>query len=122
MQPKDVDLDITEPPSKMPSPKPQLMMPESTSELDVVGDPTDGLDNVDTGLQLDTTMEDVGDLDDLEKKDDGGTEGLELDISDLGPDGLQLEGAHDLSQLDGPDGLIGGSLMDDSGDPFAEVP
>lgn len=112
-QQKDVDLDTNqdEPPSKMPSPKPQLMMAESTSELDI-REPSEGLE---TTLKLDATMDDAED----EKKDDG-TDGLELDISGLGPDGLQLEGAHDLSQLDGPDGLIGGSLMDESGDPFGE--
>jgi hypothetical protein len=58
--------------------------------------------------------------------DDGTGEGkvdddLQLDISGLGPDGLPIESAHDLSQLTPSDALVGGVMMDQSGDPFAET-
>lgn len=46
-------------------------------------------------------------------------EGL-MDISTLAPDGLGLEGSHDLTQMDEADALLGGPLqMDESDDPFA---
>ncbi|PPQ65781.1 hypothetical protein CVT24_011998 [Panaeolus cyanescens] len=104
-QPKEVieDTNPDEPPSKVPSPKPELRLPQPED--------TDN-DSGDMLKQLDTNMDDLDD----DKQDD-----LELNISGLGPDGLQLEGAHDLSQLDGTDGLIGGSLMDESTDPFADT-
>lgn len=99
------DTNQDDPPSKVPSPKPEpelrLAQPDETDH-----------DNSDMLKELDTTM------DDMEEDKQGD---LELNISGLGPDGLQLEGAHDLSQLDGPDGLIGGSLMDESTDPFADT-
>jgi len=44
--------------------------------------------------------------------------GMQLDMSGLGPDGLELEGAHDMSQLDGDDALMGGPMMDSTMDPF----
>ena len=43
---------------------------------------------------------------------------VSLDMSSLGPDGTQFEGAQDLSQLQGPDLLLGGTAMDESDDPF----
>ncbi|KIM47815.1 hypothetical protein M413DRAFT_210231 [Hebeloma cylindrosporum] len=101
----DMDTNLDDPPSKVPSPKPQLMMLQSTVD-DETQDPT----------ELDSSLKPIG-----SDKEGPGVEGLELDISGLGPDGLQLEDAHDLSQLDGPDGLIGGPLMEDSIDPFADT-
>ncbi|KAH9486562.1 hypothetical protein JR316_0000627 [Psilocybe cubensis] len=111
---KDVDMETNQddPPSKVPSPKPQLMMQSGVD--DEPQDPTDGLDSTLKPLEIPMDDED-------ENGNQTGVEGLELDISNLGPDGLQLEGSHDLSQLDGPDGLIGGSLMDDSIDPFTDT-
>lgn len=107
--PADMDATQDEPPSKVPSPKPQLMVQSSTE--DESRDQSEGLD---ASLKPIEGNMDVGD----EQK---GVDGLELDISGLGPDGLQLENAHDLSQLEGPDGLMGGPLMDDSVDPFSEA-
>lgn len=43
-----------------------------------------------------------------------------VDMSALGPDGMAFEGAHDLTQIEGGDDLLGGSVMDSSGDPFTE--
>lgn len=96
-------------PSKPPSPKPQLSMPlEPSIEL-----AEDTGETLDVSLKpLDTSMEDVGD-----KPEDV----IELDISNLGPDGLRLEGADDLSQMDASDALMGGALMDETGDPFAST-
>ncbi|KAG6866070.1 hypothetical protein C0991_009167 [Blastosporella zonata] len=94
--------------SKPPSPKPQLSMSlQDNSELE-----TDALDaslkpmdsDLEVGLGLGAQVI-SGD-------------GMELDMSGLGPDGLGLEGSHDLSQLDGVDALVGGQIMDDSTDPF----
>jgi hypothetical protein len=107
-QPKDLadmDTNLDDPPSKLPSPKPQLMMVQSSVD-DETQDPT----------ELDVSLKPVND-----DKEGHGVEGLELDMSGLGSDGLQLENTHDLSQLDGPDGLIGGSLMEGSIDPFADT-
>lgn len=102
-----------DPPSKVPSPKPQLMMLETSNDDD----------NQSTTEVLDASLKPLegglGVVDDNGKE--GIPEDLELDISVLGPDGLQLESAHDLSQLDGPDGLIGGPLMDESADPFVGI-
>jgi len=102
----DMDQNVDDPPSKLSSPKPQLrIMSSSLSGIET----RDSVDGLDASLKLDA------DMDDIDKK---ANDDLELDISGLGPDGLQLESAHDLSQLGGPDGLMGGSLMDDSIDPF----
>lgn len=109
---KEADLDTNQDdlPSKVPSPKPELMM-LGTSLADI---PQTNID------ELEQTLKPLEDnLDDGDVNNKPLVEGLELDISGLGPDGLQLENTHDLSQIDGPDGLIGGSLMDESIDPFA---
>ncbi|TFK36902.1 hypothetical protein BDQ12DRAFT_686062 [Crucibulum laeve] len=99
--------------SKPSSPKPQLSMSLQPSML-AGAEESDALD---ASLKpLDTDMDGV----DAAKKDGSG-DGIELDISALGPDGLGLESSHDLSQLDGPDALIGGAMMDQSTDPFAET-
>ncbi|KAG2023020.1 hypothetical protein CC2G_000725 [Coprinopsis cinerea AmutBmut pab1-1] len=97
-----------ETPSKAPSPKPQLSM--TTAE-----DPPQGSE-LDPSLKpMDVNMDDG-------EEGEGKKEGkLELNMTGLGPDGLPLEGSHDLSQLDPADSLVGGNLMDQSGDPFAEV-
>jgi hypothetical protein len=96
-------------PSEMPpSPKPQLTLIQSSSELDVT---VEGLTH-DPALDLDASMGGVGVGDDDKK-------GLELDISGLGPDGLQMGSADDLSQLDPQDALLGGPLMAEGGDLFA---
>ncbi|KAF5384846.1 hypothetical protein D9615_001353 [Tricholomella constricta] len=99
--------------SKPPSPKPQLSISlQNTSDLSV----DRAGDALDASLKpLDESM-DVG-MDLVEKTTPG--DGIELDISALGPDGLGLEGSHNLSQMEGADALIGGQVMDQSVDPFA---
>lgn len=62
------------------------------------------------GLDLDTSM-----------NVEGG-DGLDLDLSGLGPDGEAFESAHDLSQMEAEDALLGGNIMDASMDPFAQEP
>ncbi|KAF7337674.1 hypothetical protein MSAN_02240900 [Mycena sanguinolenta] len=95
--------------SKPASPKPQLSMGLQPSEE--LGDDA----ALDESLKaMESNMnEGVGvGLDD----GDGGL----MDISSLAPDGLALEGSHDLSQMDASDALLGGPLqMDESEDPFA---
>lgn len=98
-QQKEVEMD-DRPLEIPPSPKPQLTLTQSSSVSELNHDPALGLDAMDTGV-----------VDD--KK------GLELDISGLGPDGLQLGEMHDLSQLTAQDSLLGDPLMDGDGDPFA---
>jgi len=95
--------------SKLSSPKPELSMSlQPPSELvEETGD------TLDASLKpLDTNMEDV---------DDKPEDAIELDISALGPDGLQIEGADDLSQIDASDALMGGPLMDEAVDPFGSA-
>lgn len=80
-------------------------------------------DVLDASLKpLDTTMDAVVDV--------GGQmvpEGVdvsdivnEMDMSALGPDGITFENTHDLTQMEGEDALLGGTMMDSSIDPFAE--
>lgn len=95
-----------------PSPKPHLTLTQSNSELDVTVNDVVGLSN-EPPLNLDADMG-VENLDE--------NKGLQLDISGLGADGLSLEGAHDLSQLNPEDGLLGGPLMDETTDPFVAPP
>ena len=48
---------------------------------------------------------------------------MSLDMTGMGPDGEQFEGAQDVSQLQPTDALLGGPLMDDAmGDPFSVPP
>ncbi|KAF7302971.1 hypothetical protein MKEN_01259800 [Mycena kentingensis (nom. inval.)] len=92
--------------SKPPSPKPQLVMhdDESRDALDASLNNMEG--NMDAGVGVGL---------------DADTGGL-MDISSLAPDGLGLESAHDLSQMDPGDALLGGPLqMDESADPFAQT-
>ncbi|KAG6862177.1 hypothetical protein C0995_004259 [Termitomyces sp. Mi166 len=95
--------------SKPPSPKPQLSMtlqdgPELEGDtLDASLKPMDEDMSVGLGLGNQSISGD----------------GMELNMSGLGPDGLGLESSHNLSQLGGVDGLVGGQVMDDSTDPFA---
>ena len=48
---------------------------------------------------------------------------MSLDMTGIGPDGEQFEGAQDMSQLQPTDALLGGPLMDEAmGDPFSVPP
>lgn len=100
--------------SKPPSPQPQLSMSLQTSSelsIDLPGNTLDAsLDLLDT----DMSGIDVG----VALGDKVGI--VELDMSSLGPDGLGLEGTHDLSQMEETDLLIGGPMMPETSDPFAE--
>uniref|UniRef100_A0A0W0FG94 Uncharacterized protein n=1 Tax=Moniliophthora roreri TaxID=221103 RepID=A0A0W0FG94_MONRR len=104
-EPEQDDVDV----SKPPSPKPQLTM--SSSVDDNMNNDNDTL--VDSSLK--PPVDDMeGDLDPKMT----GEEGMELNIAGLGPDGLPLEGQHDLSQMDAADTLLGGPMMDTTMDPF----
>ncbi|KAJ7293093.1 hypothetical protein C8J57DRAFT_1268109 [Mycena rebaudengoi] len=106
-----------EAPSKPASPKPQLSMGLQPSS-DLIHE-SENNDELDASLKvIDTNMEEEVGVGEVTLDTDGG---LELDISSLGPDGLGLETAHDLTQLDADDALLGGPLqMDESLDPFGE--
>jgi len=46
---------------------------------------------------------------------------LDIDMSTIGPDGLPIESStHELVQVETEDALLGGPMMDNSLDPFAE--
>lgn len=47
---------------------------------------------------------------------------LDLDMSQLGPDGTQFEETGDLSQLQAADSLLGADAMNTSDDPFQSAP
>jgi hypothetical protein len=112
--------------SKAPSPQPQLTMPTEDSAQDS-GELAGGLQLEDSLKPVDVNMDDLeGPVDDNDNNDglgdkDGGPQ-LELDMTGMGPDGLQLEGAHDLAQVDADDAIAGPTEMDESEDPFAPAP
>lgn len=102
-------------PSKPASPKPQLSMTLAGADEDVnVGGDTD---------TLDAALKPVVDAE-MHSMDGtkGGVDidtGVELDMSALAPDGLDLDGTT-LAQMDPSDGLVGGPLLDQTGDPFGQ--
>jgi hypothetical protein len=100
--------------SKPPSPLPQLSMSLQTSSELSIDRPGDTLDASLNPLDTDMADIDVG----VALGDKDGI--VELDMSGLGPDGLGLESSHDLSQMEESDALIGGPLMPETDDPFAE--
>ncbi|KAG6867914.1 hypothetical protein C0993_009544 [Termitomyces sp. T159_Od127] len=96
--------------SKPPSPKPQLSMTlQDGTELD--GDPLDA--------SLKAMDEDMSVGLGLDNQNMSG-DGMELDMSGLGPDGLGLESSHNLSQLEAVDALVGRQVIDATTDPFAQ--
>jgi len=100
--------------SKPPSPQPQLSMSLQTSSELSINRPGDALDASLDPLDTDMADIDVGVA--LGEKN-----GLELDLSGLGPDGLGLESSHNLSQMGETDVLIGGPMMTRTdNDPFAD--
>jgi len=92
----------------------QTALEEAHDALDAALKPLDtGMDSeiVDVGGQMNPVGVDV-DLNDLD-----------IDMSNMGPDGLPLESSvHDLTQVEAGDALLGGPMMDNSLDPFAEQP
>ncbi|KAF8204397.1 hypothetical protein K438DRAFT_1819786 [Mycena galopus ATCC 62051] len=105
----EVPVPEEEPPSKPASPKPQLSMGLQPSE------DLDDPETLDESLKAMETNMDQGVGVGLDADDE-----LVMDISTLGPDGLGLEGSHDLTQMDEADALLGGPLqMDESDDPFS---
>lgn len=100
--------------SKPPSPQPQLSMTLQTSSelsIDLPGATLDAsLDPLETDMSGIDVRVALGDKDGI----------VGLDISGLGPDGLGLEGSHDLSQMEETGVLIGGPMMAETDDPFAE--
>jgi hypothetical protein len=101
--------ELQDAPSKPSSPKPQpLSMSLQTSSELPVHQPGDILD-----VSLKPFMDAVVGL--------NVEDVAELDLSTLGPDGTAFEVTHDLTQMEGEDILLGGALIHQSVDPFAEV-
>ncbi|KAG9314200.1 hypothetical protein JVU11DRAFT_4986 [Chiua virens] len=100
----------SEPQTKPPSPTPPTLSLQQTEPILTVDESADMLDatfkTLDGSINVDVESANAADVG-------------ELDMSVLGPDGTAYDGVHDLSQLDGANALLGGSLMDDAGDPFA---
>ncbi|KAF5368588.1 hypothetical protein D9758_002334 [Tetrapyrgos nigripes] len=111
--------------SKPPSPKaPQLSLQNPTLDENAFGSGENVLDgingeNVLDGIGGENILDGMNGEEkiDMGVNDDGG---MQLDMSGLGPDGLPLEAAHSLVQLEGEDALMGGPMMDNTMDPFAE--
>lgn len=103
----------SEPQTKPSSPTPPALSLQPTEPILTVDEGADILDASFKALDAGITVG-VDVHEDANQEEVGG-----LDISVLGPDGTPYEGVHDLVQLDGANGLLGGSLMDDAGDPFA---
>lgn len=104
-----------EPLSKPASPKPQLSMTLTGVDDGVNGDADADVLNASLKPIVDADMHDI----DRKKAGVDVDAGVELDISALGPDALGLDGAG-LAQIDPSDGLVGGPLLDQTGDPFGQ--
>lgn len=109
------------PPPDAHSPNPHTLSFQPDHGQTTLEEAHDALDAalkpLDTGM---ATIVDVGG-----QMDPGGVDvnvnELDIDMSNLGPDGLPLESsAHDLTQVEAEDSLLGGAMMDSSLDPFAE--
>ncbi|THV07587.1 hypothetical protein K435DRAFT_262004 [Dendrothele bispora CBS 962.96] len=92
--------------SKPPSPKGAQLSLQMNSGLEESfgADASGGLDVMNDEGKMDIGVGESG--------------GMQLDMSALGPDGLELEGTHNMTQLDGDDALMGGPMMDNTLDPF----
>jgi len=78
-------------------------------------------DALDAALKpLDTGMDSIVDVGGMNPGVDVIVNDLDIDMSNLGPDGLPIESsAHDLSQVEANSALLGGPMMDNSLNPFA---
>lgn len=98
-------------PTKPSSPAPPALSLQQTEPILTVDEGADILDAsfkaLDAGINVDVGVH------------ENANQVGELDMSVLGPDGASYEGVHDLGQLNSADVLLGGPLMDDTGDPFA---
>lgn len=106
---------------RKPHPLSVSLVPDSPTATQTAVDGDDALLVVDAALKpLEDNLEmpALGTVVDATLPDLG-ADGLgDLTMADLGPDGTQFEGTGDLGQLQGTDSLLGGELMDQSGDPF----
>ncbi|EIN14038.1 hypothetical protein PUNSTDRAFT_129688 [Punctularia strigosozonata HHB-11173 SS5] len=125
-------------PSKPPSPTPRpsemdIEIATPAEQLDVSLDPEVLEQSLNPPDALDEALAPPGDeygaTSTLDDSLSSVVEGLNpddlsnVDLSALPPDGMAFEGAHDLTrieQIEPTDAILGGSMMDQSGDPFAE--
>jgi hypothetical protein len=122
--PEPVSRDTSEPilpkelPSKVPSPKPHPLSISFAPDL-APEQADDGLSGALQGLE-DELAGQVDVADPL-----GTTDLVDLDLSQLGPDGTAFGAAGDLTQLQPADSILGGDIVLDtsiSDDPFAMEP
>jgi hypothetical protein len=97
---------LSKPPTPQPPPLSISFQPEAETDDVLDASLAVGVDGVGVGVD-DGTPGEV----DVEA----------LDMSALGPDGTAFEAAHDLTQMEGEDALMGGVLMDQTDDPFADA-
>lgn len=103
-----------EPQSKISTPKPHPLSVSfqpsmSTEAADDVLD--ESLKALDDSIANVSSVTDTLDPDAL----------VNMDLSQLGPDGTAFEAEHDLTQMEATDAILGGELLDQSIDPFAET-
>lgn len=103
---------------------PELTVPGLTEE-DLGGDLTVGIDLASgDGLIVGDDLAVGGDLVDVGELAVGGDMDFTLSgdpMDMLPPDGTAFEAVHDLSQMEQGDDLLGGKVMEESGDPFVNV-
>ena len=124
--PETISRDTSEPilpkelPSKVPSPKPHPLSISFAPDL-APEQADDGLSGALQGLEEQLAAGQVDVADPLGT----GTDLVDLDLSQLGPDGTAFGAAADLAQLQSADGILGGDMVLDtsiSDDPFAIQP
>jgi len=103
---------------RKPHPLSMSVVPDSPSATQTTID-EDALDAalkpLEDNLEIPTLVTGV---DDVTLPDLGADALADLTMAELGPDGTQFETAEDLTQIQGTDALLGGEMMDQSGDPF----
>ncbi|THH09192.1 hypothetical protein EW145_g2184 [Phellinidium pouzarii] len=105
-----------------PHPLSMSLIPDSPTPAPDLDDPsldTPGLKPLDSNLDVSSSLDDVAGTSLQVPPELSGDIGMvDLDITQLGPDGTQFESAGDLAQIQGTDVLLGGEAMDGSVDPF----
>jgi len=126
--PEPISRDTSEPvlpkelPSKVPSPKPHPLSISFAPDLAPEQADDDGLSGALQGLEEEL----AGQVDVVDPLGHGTAADLvDLDLSQLGPDGTAFGAAGDLTQLQSTDSILGGDMVLDtsiSDDPFAIQP
>ncbi|KAH7914784.1 hypothetical protein BJ138DRAFT_999311 [Hygrophoropsis aurantiaca] len=105
----------SEPQTKPPSPAPPALSLQPTDSVLTTEEAADAFDAALQPLEADMTI-DIG-MDITAPPE----EVENIDMGALGPDGTSYESVHDLNQIEENDAVLGGPLMDNTVDPFAET-